>query len=260
MRSFKTASIFRPKAWAATAMLTLGLVLGGCGSGSEEEPDITRGDFCEQWADAACSSEVVSVCQASSADDCRAAQSAACLDQLPDDFIDRGVASCISAVRRAYDDADLTAAELDIVLRFRGPCSDIILASESGETCGIDADCESALSCVFKDETNGTCEDPVIIEPGFSCSEPEEACEAGFYCDGRNCIAALTEGDECSNDSQCGSDMYCDDVCTEKLGINEACVSDASCDSGICYEVGAEQTCLDRLRLSPSEPLCADLK
>jgi hypothetical protein len=243
-------------------LLTLGLATGGCGSGSDggEREVITRSDFCEHWAEAACSPEVVSVCQASSTADCLAAQSAACLEKLPDSFVDRGVERCVKAVRQAYEDADLTASELDIVLRFRGPCSDIVIANESGDTCEVDADCEPALTCILKDEAEGTCEEPVTIEPGFSCSEPEETCEAGFYCDGSNCLAALMAGTDCSNDAQCDSDMYCDDICIERLNVNEECDSDSQCISGLCYKIDDEGTCLNRLRLSPSEPMCADLR
>jgi hypothetical protein len=260
MRSFTTAAaIFRPTASLATAVLSLGLLVGGCGSGSEDEGEIevtTRSDFCERWAVAACSSEVVSVCQASSADDCQIAQETACLDALPGTFVDRGVDDCIAAVRKAYEDADLTAAELDTVLRFSGHCSDVILANESGEICEIDSNCEPALSCVLKGETEGSCEeDVVIVEAGHSCTEPEEKCEAGFYCDGRNCLAALREGADCSNDSQCDTEMYCNEICLAKLDVNEECESDAECVSGICYETAGERSCLNRLRLSPAEPL-----
>lgn len=265
MRSFRTvATILRPTALAAIASLALGLAMGGCGSGSEgDDPEAeptTRSDFCERWAAAACSSEVVSVCQASSVDDCEISQNAACLDRLPEYFVDRGVDDCIGAVREAYEDADLTAEELDTVLRLRGVCSQVILANEPGDPCDVDSDCEPALTCVLKDEAEGTCEDAVTIEPGHSCTEPEEECAVGFYCDGSNCLAALMEGADCSNDSQCEFDMYCDEVCIEKLEVNEECDADSECISGICYEADGERTCVDRLRLSPAEPMCDDLK
>lgn len=261
MTFFNIASkVCRSSVAVRVVLFTLGFAGTGCGSGSDEDPVVTRSDFCDQWAEAACSEEVVSVCQAASVDACRSSQKAACLEALPTNFIDRGVPVCIHAVHRAYEDADLTADELDVVLRFGGPCSDVVIGGETGMMCEKDTDCEPALDCVLKDEAVGTCEDAVTIEPGFSCSEPEEKCEEGFYCNGSNCIAALDEGDDCLNDAQCGSDMYCDEICTQKVALNEECDSDGDCNSGLCYSNGEERTCLDRLRLSPAEPLCADLK
>ena len=243
---------------ALLCLLGFGSLTVACGDTGPGE--ISRYDFCEEWAGAACSSEVVSVCQASSKDDCKAAQSEACLDALPNDFVDRGVDDCIRAVKKAYEDADLTAKELDVVLRYGGACSEIFIANETGERCKVDADCEPSLRCIVKDEEEGTCQKPVIIEAGFSCSEPEETCEEGFYCDGKNCLAALEEGDDCQNDHQCGPDMYCDETCTEKVDVGEDCKTDAECVSGICYRSDDDRTCLDRLRLSPAEPMCSDLK
>lgn len=237
--------------------LSLGFASVGC---VPSESEVTREDFCGKWARAACTSEVVSVCQASNVDDCRATQQEACLDDLPQGFVDRGVDECIEAVKNAYKDADLTAKELDVVARYGGACSDIFIANDAGERCASDVDCESALRCVLKDEHRGSCQHPVVIEPGFSCSAPEETCEEGFYCDGSNCLAALEEGDDCNNDAQCGLDMFCDDTCTVKIEIGDDCKSDSQCRSGICYESSGNSTCLDRLRLSPAEPLCAALK
>ncbi len=262
MSSFKMFEVgFRKSALVAGAVLALGVASGGCSSDNEEEPSaVTRYDFCERWAEAACSSEVVSVCQASSVDDCKAAQSNECLDKLPDDFLDRGVDDCINAVESAYKDADLSASELSLVLRFGGACSDVVLAKEVGAKCTLDADCEPALSCVLKNEERGTCEKAVTIEPGFSCSESEETCEDGFFCDGSNCVAALPEDEDCQNDSQCEDGYYCDETCQEMAEVGESCDSDAECLSGICYPDSGDQFCLDRMRLSPAEPLCDSLK
>lgn len=224
------------------------------------EPEVTREVFCDRWAAAACSNEVISVCQAADRASCRATQGESCIDDLPRGFVDRGVDGCIEAVKSAYKDADLTARELDIVVRYGGACTDIFIANDAGERCTDDDDCESALRCVLKDKESGTCQRPVIIKPGFSCSEPDEACEPGFYCDGRNCLAALEEDDDCNNDAQCGPDMYCDGSCHERIDIGDDCKSDSQCSSGICYESFGKRTCVDRIRLSPAEPMCTSLR
>ncbi len=264
-RSMSSVTIFelsfRKSALIAGALLTLGVAAGGCSSDNgEESSEVTRYDFCERWAEAACSSEVVSVCQASDVDDCKAAQSSECLDKLPDEFFDRGVDDCIGAVEAAYEDADLSASELSLVLRYGGACSDVVLGKEVGGKCALDADCEPALSCVLKDDEEGTCQEASTIEPGFSCSEPEEMCEDGFFCDGSNCVAGLPEGEDCQNDSQCEAGLYCDETCSDMVEVGESCDSDAECLSGICYPDSGDQTCLDRMRLSPAEPLCDSLK
>jgi hypothetical protein len=170
------------------------------------------------------------------------------------------VDECIYAVSDAYRDADLTAAELEIVARFGAPCSAVFLPGEGGEDCEQDSDCEPGLQCVFKAEAQGTCQDPVLIEPGFRCSAPEEMCREGFYCDGKNCISALDAGDACQNNAQCGTGMYCNDTCVAKQGVGDDCTKDAECETGICFGPSGATICTSRIRLSPSEPLCDDLR
>jgi hypothetical protein len=237
------------------ALGSLGLLAGAC-----EPAELTRSDFCARWAEAACTEEVVSVCQATTVEDCRYSQRQQCDDDLPSDLVNRGVDECIAAVADAYEDADLTAAELEIVARYGAPCNEIFLAGEGGGACESDSDCEPALRCVFKDEAEGQCQDPVIVEPGLRCTAPEEMCEEGFFCDGSNCIAALDEGDDCQNHVQCGGELYCDEVCLEKLSVGDDCTKDAECSTGICYGPDGEMTCANRLRLSPAEPMCDSLR
>ena len=230
-------------------------------AGADEEP-LTRAEFCLRWAEAACQPEVVSVCQASSADACHAAQSDACLDALPDDFQDVGVDSCLNAVSRAFEDADLDADELDVVLRFGPPCSELFEGGTGGASCSSDLDCDAAsgLSCVFKDEERGSCERPEVVEAGFSCDEPQQTCAEGFFCNGDNCIAALDPEDECSNDPQCGPQHYCDETCQERLEVGDDCDTDSQCLSDLCYSFDDSRTCVSRIRLSPNEPMCASLR
>lgn len=222
--------------------------------------ELTRTDFCTRWAEAACTEEVVSVCQAPSAGDCRFSQRQQCIADLPNTIINRGVDECIGAVRDAYLDADLTAKELGVVLRYAPPCNEIFLAGEAGESCQKDSHCEPALRCVFKDEAEGVCQAPVNVQPGLRCDEPEERCTEGFFCDGRNCIAVLDEDAECQNDAQCDDGLYCDETCIEQLAVGDDCTSDAQCATGICYGPLDETTCVSRLRLSPSEPMCDSLR
>jgi hypothetical protein len=261
MTSFKIfEASLRPLGLAA--LLCGGSLVFGCSSDAEPEAqaEMTRGEFCEKWAAAACTPEVVSVCQASSESACKASQIDACLENLPNEFVDRGVDECIAAIEKAYEDADLSETELDIVVRYGAPCGEIFIANDKGDACSNDSDCDSTLVCVFKDKEDGTCQTPVTVEPGLSCSNSDETCTEGFYCDGENCIAALDEDDACTNDVQCGADLYCDEMCIQKTDVGEDCDNDSQCASGICYASEADSTCVDRLRLSPAEPICETLK
>src|SRR5690242_14446502 len=86
-----------------------------------------REDFCERWGAAACNDDVVSVCGATDAAACRLAQGRFCLDLVPETgFVDDRADACIDAVKAAYADSDLTAAELATVLRLGPPCDRLV--------------------------------------------------------------------------------------------------------------------------------------
>lgn len=236
------------------------LTVAGC---QTDDSPLTRTEFCQQWANAVCGEEVLSVCQ-NSESECEASQAASCRDWLSPDFQDEGVEDCLSAVRKAYSDADLDANELDVVWHLGAPCNKIIVAGEGGDRCERDADCSGSagLTCVLKDRATGTCERAEEVSAGFSCEEAHETCEDGFYCNGENCIVAAQLGESCSNDSQCIEGLFCqNELCEAQLPVGADCVTDRECDSEICYEVDtAERVCVDRIRLSPAEPACETLK
>jgi hypothetical protein len=236
------------------------LCLAGC---EKEDDPLTREGFCEQWASAVCGSEVTSVCQTSLAQ-CQASQADSCRDWLPADFQDEGVDACLKAVSGAYADADLNAAELDVVWRLGAPCNGIVVAGAGGDSCERDADCSGSagLTCVLKDRAAGTCERAEVVEAGFACDEPQQTCKEGFFCNGDNCIVAGELGDSCSNDNQCADGLLCEDEhCETQLPVGTDCTTDRQCDSEICYEIDDDQrVCVDRIRLSPAEPACDSLK
>lgn len=232
--------------------------VGGC-TGAPLE----REEFCERWGRAACTPEVVSVCQ-SSVSACQTAQAGSCREWLPDDFRDVGVDDCLDAVREAYEDADLDARELDVVWRLGPPCAGIVVAGESGDACQRDEDCSrsAGLTCVFKDEAMGTCQRAELVKAGFSCRDADQACEPGFYCNGTHCVVAAEADETCQNDSQCGEGLFCsDELCAEQLPVGADCRGDFECASRICYAVDdGERVCVNRIRLSPAEPACDTLK
>jgi hypothetical protein len=234
---------------------------------SDEDPGETREGFCNRWAEAACNATVVSVCQAASVDDCRLSQERFCLTLVPNaGFVDDRADDCLDAVGAAYADADLTADELDTVLRLGPPCDRLVRGSRAeGASCTSRLDCDGpgGFDCVFKaSETNGTCERPELTDPGRDCSAASAVCGDGFYCDGDNCIEGKDPGEACVRNAECG-DGYCGpaDVCVAGLTVGSDCTDDAQCDSGLCYRLSAtERVCTDRVRLSRTDPACEDLR
>lgn len=234
--------------------------VAGC---QEEDEPLTRVEFCSSWADAVCGAEVLSVCQ-NEESQCQASQAASCREWLSADFQDEGVDACLSAVRKAYSDADLDAKELAVVWHLGAPCNKIVVAGEGGARCERDADCSGAsgLTCVLKDRSTGTCERAESVAAGFSCEQANQTCEEGFYCNGDNCIVAAELGEACNNDNQCVKGLFCqNELCEAQLAVGADCMTDRECESGICYQVDTnEHVCVDRIRLSPAEPACDALK
>jgi hypothetical protein len=244
----------------------LALTFASC-SMEDDDGFSTPSSFCRSWASAACSNEVVSACQAAEAEDCRASQTSFCLDQLPEtNFSGARADECIQAVKDAYSDADLTADELAVVLRFAAPCDRLVLGSSvEGEVCASSRDCDGpGLDCVFKGgSASGTCQFGETVGAGQDCRAVNATCEEGFYCNGDNCIAGKRLGEACSSNAQCGSTGFCGltSVCEARRAVSESCGFDDQCTSGLCYQISAsDQVCADRVRLSLTEPLCADLR
>jgi hypothetical protein len=252
---------------ALSISVSVAVTIAACSSDDGDEPD-TPSRFCERWAAAACSSETVSACQAADLDDCRSSQAAFCLDQLPaSGFSGDSAGECIEAVEAAYEDADLTSDELATVLRLAAPCDGLVRGrSGEGEACSARRDCDApaGFDCVFKaGSSEGTCQLPENVGPGQDCSAPNAVCDGGFYCNGDNCIAGERVGDPCNSTAQCGTNGYCGltSVCEARRAVNSPCGFDEQCTTGLCYAFSSsEQVCTDRVRLSRSEPICADLR
>ncbi|HWA78225.1 MAG TPA: hypothetical protein VG937_38080 [Polyangiaceae bacterium] len=245
--------------------LSLMILLAACSA--DEKDSRTRESFCQEWASAACSSAVVSACQASSAEACRLTQQGFCLSLVPSTFSDAAADDCLAAVGVAYADADLTGPELDTVLELGSPCNRIVEgAASAGETCTTDRDCKGSggYECVIKGgRTQGTCQIPEQVGAGLRCAAAQQVCMSGFYCDGANCIQAKSTGEACTNDEECGATGWCgaDGSCAARLSVDAACTASNQCASDLCYTFSAgDQTCVDRLRLSRSEPVCENLR
>jgi hypothetical protein len=235
----------------------------GCADDSSKS-DMSREQFCQAWGKAACSSEIVSVCQAADADACLLKQQQFCLEHVPSQgFTGRNAQACISAVSSAYADADLTASELQTVFRLGAPCHQLVRGPRAeGQTCNTDAECNTpdGFACVLKGSAGGTCQIPRLAQPGMSCSAAQDVCTAGFFCNGENCVEAKPVGQACSLQSECASTAYCHNgsECVARLAAGSPCSNDTECLSGVCYDnvSNNELACLDRLRLSRADPAC----
>ncbi len=249
--------------WALGGLFVAGLQLASCSD--DEASTRTRAEFCADWAEAACSDDTVTACQATQ-DTCRAAQQDYCQEVVPVTFSDARGDACIDAVGDAYSDADLTGTELDTVRRLGGGCSGIVTGTRAlGQSCDTDNDCDrsNGVACVRRGgPAGGICQVPEEVGPGQPCSDPAQTCSTGFYCDGNNCIASKGAGQACQNDVECAPAGLCgpDDTCVTRRAVGAVCASDDECESGLCYEVAGESTCAELVRLSPAEDLCGDLR
>jgi hypothetical protein len=234
---------------------------------SDDEPsERTRAEFCEDWADAACTDETITACQAASQDTCRLAQQGFCQTLVPASFSDERGDDCISAVGDAYDDADLTGAEIDTVRQLGGECRGIVKGARAvGQTCTTSSDCDGSqgVECVRRGGVaGGTCQVAREVGAGQTCVEPAQTCAGDFFCNGSNCIATKPPGQPCQNDVECAANGLCgpSDTCVARLAVGSNCASDDECQSLLCYAVGAERKCAELVRLSPAEAFCGDLR
>jgi hypothetical protein len=235
-------------------------------SSPEAEPEETREEFCERWGGAACSERVVTACQSASASACRLSQESFCLTLVPAaGFSPAQADACVRAVAGAYSDADLTTSELKTVLRLAAPCDRLVRGPrEDSEPCTQRTDCDTVAgyTCVIKgQQAQGRCAIPREVGAGRDCSADNAVCEAGFFCDGANCIEQRAAGGACVRSEQC-AEGYCNgSTCAAGLGIDSACTDDEQCASGLCYAFSdTSQVCTDYVRLSRTDPICGNLR
>jgi len=267
-----------------TSALLLAL-LSACSTTTEKTgPSLEgRDGFCAEWASRACGDRVVDRCAAADREACVAAQADFCRGLVPDgSYSSRTAEECLVAVQSAYEDAELTGEEREIVLEVGGACDHILSGSTgAGGECVVDADCnrDVDLACVRKaGQPTGTCQEPVEVGGGLDCSAPETTCADGFYCDGDNCIAEQGEGETCSDAEPCGGDFQCltaagtppvvadggleAATCVARAARGESCSTADDCVTGICAGVAGSDTgvCAEHIVLAPSEQICLDLR
>ena len=235
----------------------------------------TKQAFCDRLAELVCNDAVVRGCYGSSdsslvqdkdscviafrsTDTCRPS-----LDYHSDDA-DSNAKACMAAWQGVYADAALDAdeiadAEEACLAAFHDPGPENV-------DCEADYDCNyaSGLRCVTKPGAiNGTCQVPEEIAGGYDCSEINQTCVEGFYCDGSgNCLARENVGDACSSEVLCVEAANCsapvDGTCVAKASNNSPCQQDLDCADGLC-NVGTGSTeglCAGTITLNQNAAAC----
>src|SRR5690606_18128541 len=155
-----------------------------------------------------------------------------------------------------------------------GDCAGVLSGSaDEGEDCDEDADCNTGggYACVQRAD-GGTCQIPEEVEAGRSCRSSSAVCEAGFYCDGSNCVERLPEDEPCSATFECAAELRCEATAGAGGASGEAscvprepnasdCETHDDCESGFCWLLdGSPGECVGRIVLGRNEPLCGTLR
>jgi hypothetical protein len=247
----------------------------GCGVDEETPPDplATREGFCDSWGQNACQQNVVDNCNAPSVEDCVDTQTHFCLDIVPEKYSMAHARECLNAVKAAYSDAVLSADDIKLVIKLGPPCDQLSTGtSDERESCTENEDCNTAggFVCVMKaDDVLGSCEKPELVGGGKACDDPQQVCEADFYCNGKNCVAYTETGEVCAGDFECQPAEHCvvavdatEGTCEPRLARSSVCATDNDCQSLYCAKADdeTEGRCADKIVLSLNEPLCNNLR
>ncbi len=258
-------------------IIALGLlVAAGCSSKDESpDPNGTVDLFCSNWGKAACSPTVVANCSGTDSTSLTDALTHACIESqrsfceglVPDGFSSAQAKSCLDGVAQAYSDATLSALEVATV-RHRGPpCNHLIKGPAlAGEACNSDDDCNTLQNylCVQKSGV-GSCEIPMVVDNGTSCTAANAACNPGFYCDGDNCVQSKAADGKCADNFECGAGLSCD-ADTKKCAVRvdqKECTSDDDCTAKHVCDIAAGAktgTCVTSIILTSTDKLCEDLR
>jgi hypothetical protein len=264
-----------------TPLLTLVLLAFtlpvGCKVEEDAPPDpLAKPEgFCDAWADSACQPEVLKVCNTDPKEDCLKTQSGFCLGIIPDNYSSEHASECLRAVKSAYEDGELTAEELGVVIKLAAPCDKLSKGTRTdGASCKKNEDCDTAggFSCIAKlGATAGFCAKPEEVGAGEACDEPAQVCAAGYFCNGENCVVYKKTGGTCEGDYQCKPTDHCvidettdpaTGTCELRAKASAACVEDDDCQSHYCVVASGktEGLCASLIQLSISEPLCENLR
>lgn len=248
-------------------VLSVGLV-SGCGSDAEEDKTLnTHEGFCGDWARAVCNDTVVKACGGSSPDQetCFAAQETECLAKVDERYTKDRAEACLKAVRGAYKDGNLTRSELSVIELAAEPCDALFRgAVGEGESCSDNADCDTVAGYRCVGESSRTCQVPVEVSGGGRCSEANQVCASGFYCNGGNCVVRGDVGESCvGNAPPCMEALRClAGTCSTLVAEHDPCERHTDCATGICElpASGGAGVCVARLELRANTLECTRLR
>lgn len=247
-----------------------------------DNPLATEHGFCQAKAEAECTDAVVAACYGSDesslpTDVGNCAQARALDDACNptgDPYHADNAEACLAAVATAHTDAQLTRDELDAI---NAACLSVFsIARGAGEACTLDSDCDTLknLRCIGS-SSDRLCREPIPVEAGRGCQNPASVCEAGFYCDGKNCLEKLGLGEACDEDRPCRDDGQCkasgdagdapETTCIERKDNGQTCVTNDDCTGGFCLKPsgGGDETagsCAAVLTFSPTGASCEAYK
>lgn len=239
--------------------------LGGCSdSKSSGTSTNTREGFCQSWAKAACNEKVVTACAGSGAEatGCQTTQEGICLSAVGETYDPTNAKACLEAVKKAYGDAKLTRADVDVLELKAGPCAELFVGTKGeGNSCTSDAQCDtvSGYRCVGE---SPTCQIPTEVGGGGKCTDPAAICASGFYCDGTNCLEAVGLNGSCV-DEPCSDELIClAGTCSAKTADFQDCTSNEQCQSGLCdIPKGASSgLCVTSFDLGVTSNTCTTLR
>ncbi len=213
---------------------------------SKRDPNATVGSFCENWAKAACSANVVLACSgaakidAALTDACVNRQRGFCEGLVPaKGYSSQFASQCLNAVKRAYSDARLTAPETATVRHRGDPCNHLIKGTQgAGESCSSDDDCDTLENYLCVSKTGeGSCQIPTVVDNGDSCAAPSATCHVGYYCGlDDTCVPSKTAARSALPISECATGLDCDPdsaTCTARVSAVH-CSKDDDCATAVC--------------------------
>ncbi|MEZ4372583.1 MAG: hypothetical protein R3B07_17285 [Polyangiaceae bacterium] len=241
-------------------------LLGACSdTKSSGNSSNTREGFCQSWANAVCNDSVVKACSGDGADatGCKATQSAACLSAVGETYDSTNAKDCLNAVKKAYQDAKLSRADVDVIEFKSGACAELFVGSKAeGDGCSADAECDTVNGYRCIGDQSPTCQIPTEVGGGGKCSDPSAVCASGFYCDGTNCLQAVGVGQSCV-DEPCTEDLNClAGTCTAKTADFQDCSKNDDCQSGLCDVPRGASTgiCVTSFDLAVTSSTCSALR
>jgi len=235
-------------------------------------PDLQS--FCQGYAQAECSTVVMSACGVQSGSSCASAGSAACLAAQPQGttYVSANAGACVTLAEQTYASTTITAAQLQALARtcgtqvFSGP-------GQARAQCQTDYDCSSqaGLVCVIPfGATAGKCYVPTMVPAGGACADDSSVCADGFYCDptSKACQVDASVGLGCNPGYRpCGDGLTCVGsgpfaMCAAKYTDGHPCTLDTDCAGGLCDKASmqAQGTCASQITLTPLDAACTQLR